>query len=488
MYQSPGIYPKIVDEAGQPQNPSMNIVGVICICPDNTVSPKKPVYISGGQTQLVNMFGEATVNYKGYLAAKLIADSTACWVYNVPHTVTGVLAQASSTLKVAEVDSIKITVKKAGVEGNTLNATIVNADVGVFDLVIRSKDGVVVEHLRGLSMVSSATTYLGYAVSNFVSFEILKGNKATDVLPNGAVVFTGGTDSTITFEDADFVEGIETLKDFEKFRVSIMTAPCMSHNPVIATALIANLAEDGVIDGIVCAPENVYVDSDVVAWTNGEDLSGPQNSINSSQVAVYSPWIEVFDKDINGSIFISPECEVIAARVYTMDNFQPWFAPAGAIRGKVKRALSLKTEYDKRSRDLLYGGTNIVNPITKFSAEGFLIYGQKTSLRNPTQQLTRVNVRVLQNYIQKTIDEASKVYVFEPNDQYTWDKWINMADKFMKGIKDARGVYDYKVVMAPTPEEVDRFEMPGGIYYKPTKTSEFIPITFKLVSMAGELD
>ena len=82
---------------------------------------------------------------------------------------------------------------------------------------------------------------------------------------------------------------------------------------------------------------------------------------------------------------------------------------------------------------------------------------------------------------------ASLEYVFEPNDEFTWGNWILMASTFMKSLKDARGVYDYKVIMTPTDTEIDQFKMPGIIKYKPTKAAEFIEITFNLKSKSSEL-
>jgi hypothetical protein len=212
-----------------------------------------------------------------------------------------------------------------------------------------------------------------------------------------------------------------------------------------------------------------------------------QNAINNSQIRIYSPWVTVYDETIGAKVDISGESEVIAALVSTYKNYEPWYSYAGPNRGKVSRALSLATEYSQKERDLLNAGTNAVNPIAKLGESGFLIYGNKTSLRDQSKQLTRVNIRDLQNFIQKTILKLSLSYVFEPNDSQTWSNWELAVKGLMETIKKARGLYEYKVTMSPTDEEIDQFRMPGKIVYKPIKDAEEITIYFNLKSKASTM-
>jgi hypothetical protein len=57
----------------------------------------------------------------------------------------------------------------------------------------------------------------------------------------------------------------------------------------------------------------------------------------------------------------------------------------------------------------------------------------------------------------------------------------------METIKKARGLYEYKVTMSPTDEEIDQFRMPGKIVYKPIKDAEEITIYFNLKSKASTM-
>ena len=491
MAGSPGVKGKLQDDSGIAQTPSLSTVGVIVAAPSSAFKGI-PKYVSGGSEELINLYGSAKAGYEGFVAAKLIADTTSCWVYNVPSTETGTLTSASVTLKSSvATDLVKVTSKAKGTKYNAYSILVTSSGIGTFSMNLLDEDGDIVESFQDISFDKYSLSYIGNIISEYLTFEDLTDGALTSVVVAGEFPLAGGTDLVITVSDADYIAGINALNDLDTYGCGSIVVPCNSHKPAILSALASALAEDGATEGIVCPPEHVYEAQDVVAWTNGEYTDGlvsyPENSINNSQIAVYAPWGKVYDTDLEDYVWISGEPEVIKSKVFTSDNYQPWFAPAGPIRGKVDRFIDLKTMYDEGKRDLLYGGTNIVNPIAKLGSAGFLIYGQKTSLRNITQQLTRVNVRTLQNYIYRTIMPASLEYVFEPNDEFTWGNWILMASTFMKSLKDARGVYDYKVIMAPTDTEIDQFKMLGIIKYKPTKAAEFSEITFNLKSKSSEL-
>lgn len=491
---SAGVYPSITDESGAAQAPSTNTVGLVMIAP-NKVFLKKPMYITGGSTELIETYGKAQVGFDNYVAAKLICDSTSAWVVNVGYTPSGENVKANVMLDDGGSDGPKNLVKveyiKPGEEGNNYSINVIGSSKGKFSFTVVDKDGNPLEKFEDISFNKFSLNHVDNVKSDYVTMTAQEDATDEVIVKVKTYQLTSGASQKITYEKADIVEAINMLKNEELYDISILTVPCLSHEVEILTAMNTACDEVKAMKGLVAPPFKVQKAQDVVAWSNGtlEDDGDtyPKNSINNSQLSVHAPWGKVFDSDINASVWVSPECEVIAARILTNDNYQPWFANAGTSRGKVKRFTELATLYNEGDRDLLYGGTNIVNPIAKIASYGFLIWGQKTSLRDTTKQLTRENVRYLQNYIYKQVMTASQEYVFEQNDQYTWDAWLGMANGVMKSIKEARGVYDYKCTMAPTDEEIDRYEMPGRIAFKPTKTAEFIYIDFNLKPKSADL-
>jgi phage tail sheath protein FI len=92
------------------------------------------------------------------------------------------------------------------------------------------------------------------------------------------------------------------------------------------------------------------------------------------------------------------------------------------------------------------------------------------------------------NYLKKIISASTAYYVFEPNDEYQWGKWIDMVEPKLENVKQLRGVYDYKVEMRPTTSEIENNVMPGTVYVKPTKTAEYIPLNFMIAPYGASFD
>jgi phage tail sheath protein FI len=56
-----------------------------------------------------------------------------------------------------------------------------------------------------------------------------------------------------------------------------------------------------------------------------------------------------------------------------------------------------------------------------------------------------------------------------------------MINPFLRDVKSKRGIYDYRVVIdetVNTPAVIDRNELIGDIYIKPTKSADFIRLNF----------
>lgn len=488
MAGSPGITNKILDDLSAAQVPSTDLVGIVVVTPSSAFEGK-PRYISGGSKELVDTFGKATIGYDGYVAAKKICDTTSCWVYNVPHTVSGTLAQSKVELEDNTDSSIlvEIRAKKAGVDFNDNKLIVTAPGKGTFGYRLTTDTGDILEKRDSISLNKQSLAFVNNVKSDYLEFELKSGNQANTIKAK-EYVFAGGVSITVASDNANYIKGINELTS-DSYNINFLTVPCMSHVVEILSGINTACDPNETIEAIVAPPKAVVSAQDIVNWSNG-DLTGanyPTNSINNSQISVYAPWGTVFDEDINGKVVISPECEVLETRVYTNKNYKPWFAPAGVRRGKIRRFLELEAVYDKGARDLLIGGNNVVNPIAKIGTSGFLIYGQKTSERTPGSQLSRIQVRALQNYIQRQVSESTEGYVFEQNDEITWRQWETMATNIMQPILVARGVYGYVVSMHPTPEEIDQYQMPGLIKFQPEKAAEFIEITFNLKPASAEL-
>lgn len=201
--------------------------------------------------------------------------------------------------------------------------------------------------------------------------------------------------------------------------------------------------------------------------------------IDSSYSCTYYPWIQIRDTQNNVNIYIPPTGEVVKAMAFTDNVSFPWFAPAGLNRG-VTNARKSQYKLSLEARDILYAGR--INPMADFADAGTAIFGQKT-LQVRESALDRINVRRLLLQIKVLIANIAIRLVFEQNDQATIDQFLNKANPILDSIKRERGLTDFRIKMDNsnnTPETRDRNELYGEIFLKPTRSVEFIGITFTI--------
>ena len=201
--------------------------------------------------------------------------------------------------------------------------------------------------------------------------------------------------------------------------------------------------------------------------------------IDSNYSCTYFPYIQMRDTQNNVNVFLPPTGEVVAAMAFTDNTKFPWFAPAGLNRG-VTDARKSKYKLSLDARDILYKGR--INPLADFADAGTAIFGQKT-LQVKESALDRINVRRLLLQIKVLIANIAIRLVFEQNDQTTIDQFLQKATPILDSIKRERGLQEFRIKMDDsnnTPETRDRNELYGEIFLKPTRSLEYIGITFTI--------
>lgn len=201
---------------------------------------------------------------------------------------------------------------------------------------------------------------------------------------------------------------------------------------------------------------------------------------SSNYAAMYYPWIQFADPDLNRNVWIPPSCAVAGALSFNDYVAHPWFAPAGLNRGAIDRAIQAEIKLSRDMRDDLYRSN--VNPIASFPREGVVIWGQKT-LQPKRSALDRINVRRLLIAAKKFVASTTRYLVFEQNTVETRLRFLDIVNPYFADVQRKQGLYDFKVIMDEsnnTADVIDRNELRGAIYLKPTKTAEFIIIDFFL--------
>ena len=256
----------------------------------------------------------------------------------------------------------------------------------------------------------------------------------------------------------------------------------------------SNLVEDAIEMVEFNRADSLYVcttpdyDMFVPTSTNPSDLIYPQeivddlnnSGIDSNYTATYYPWVLTRDTVNNTQIYIPATAEVTRNLALTDNIAFPWFASAGYTRGIVN-AIKARKKLTQEDRDILYTGR--INPIATFSDVGTVIWGNKT-LQIADTALNRINVRRLLLQARKLISAVAVRLLFEQNDSKVRQDFLDSVNPILDAIRRDRGLYDFRVTVSNSPEDLDRNQMTGKIYIKPTKSLEFIDIEF-LITPTG---
>lgn len=293
-------------------------------------------------------------------------------------------------------------------------------------------------------------------------------------------------DEIITSMSADFKNALTKVYNPEVYEFNLVAAPGTA-DPIVQNAIqdICESRRDcfGVVDA---APFGIGLGikegiNDVT------EVTAAVNTITSSYVGAFWPWLQDYDSDNKQYIWLPPSIYALKSMVYTDNVADPWYAPAGTTRGKVS-ALDVEYSPSRSDRDLLYGDTNIVNPIVYFVGEGITIWGQKTGQRTLTST-NRINVRRLLIYAEKLIAKMARGFLFEPNDSANWAAFTRQANAILEPIRQRRGLYQYTVICDDSTNTADLINqniMAGKIFVQPTKTTEFIEVEFT-INAAGDV-
>ena len=206
--------------------------------------------------------------------------------------------------------------------------------------------------------------------------------------------------------------------------------------------------------------------------------------IDSNYTCTYYPWVLTRDSVNNTQIYIPPTAEVTRNLALTDNIAFPWFAAAGYTRGIVN-CIKARKKLTQEDRDILYTGR--INPIATFSDVGTVIWGNKT-LQIRESALDRINVRRLLLQARKLISAVSVRLLFEQNDAQVRQDFLNAVNPILDSIRRDRGLYDFRVTVSSDPEDLDRNQLTGKIYIKPTRALEFIDITFYITPTGASFD
>ena len=200
---------------------------------------------------------------------------------------------------------------------------------------------------------------------------------------------------------------------------------------------------------------------------------------DSSSYAVFdNNYKYIYDRFNDVYRYIPTNADMAGLCVNTTAISEAWFSPAGFNRGNLRNAIKIAFNPTKAQRDELYAKR--VNPIVSFPGQGIVLFGDKTALRSPSA-FDRINVRRLFLILERTLKDFSRGVLFELNDETTRLNFTTQVNNYMRDIQARRGMTDFLVVADTsnnTPDVIDRNEFVADIYIKPSRSINFITLTF----------
>jgi phage tail sheath protein FI len=414
-----------------------------------------------------------------------------------PSVVSGASAEETAGIVTGGVSdgslSVTFTADSAGIEGNTTQIIVKNdTREGTFQVDVYTNLGDDQLESWGNLVKDSTSRFYVETYLVLVSDYIRAIDTTTNLAPpaDGTYSLVGGADGipadpddqdTMLTGNPVAFSGLYTVSEPEQIDLDLLCCPGKASTTIIQAMLeiCQNYRHDCM--AIIDPPFGLTV-QEITDWQNGtHPLNGTR--FDSDFGALYWPWLRMRDTHNKVDVWVPPSGSVMAVYARSDQISEPWFAPAGIVRGQVPNISDVFSRPTLAERDLMYGNRNCINPIVQFSdTSDFVVWGQKTMQRRPTA-LDRVNVRRMMFVIEKRIRAASRVLLFEPHDETFQQNFENIAEDILRDVQVGRGLTDF-IVQADadlnTPDVVDRNEFRARIGVQPTRAAEFIFIEFSL--------
>ena len=200
------------------------------------------------------------------------------------------------------------------------------------------------------------------------------------------------------------------------------------------------------------------------------------------------PEYSLMVKKVKDYLNLLPPSAAMAG-VYTMvDNTRGvWKAPANVSVNYVNKPAIPITNADQEELNMPMSG-KAINAIRSFPGEGIKVWGART-LDGNSLDWRYINVRRTMTFLEQSVKNAARAYVFEPNDANTWINMKCMIESFLRSVWKRGGLagatpedaYSVHVGLGDTmtPEDILEGIMRITVLVAISHPAEFIEITFQ---------
>ena len=356
------------------------------------------------------------------------------------------------------------------------------------------------EH-EGTTFAATATAADGLwgTVADARQFNLLQTATGTTDFPAGVVTvatkknatyyyrLAGGADYAVSggqysVSNTDVTTAYQLVEDPESQTIDFLLLGPAGTDDAAAIAKITglvNIAEERRDCMVFVSPRRANVVGQTNTTTITTNIVDFMKQLPSSSYVVFdSGYKYIYDKYSDVYRYIPCNGDMAGLCLQTTEVSEAWFSPAGFQRGVLRNAIKLAYTPTKTQRDNLYA--NRINPIVAFPGQGVVLFGDKTAL-GFASAFDRINIRRLFLVIERVIQSAAKSQLFEQNDESQRSLFVNIIEPYLRDVQGRRGITDFVVKCDSTnntPEAVDRGEFYAEIFIKPTRTINYITLTF----------
>lgn len=218
-----------------------------------------------------------------------------------------------------------------------------------------------------------------------------------------------------------------------------------------------------------------------------DDITRAKNDLHNTLLQNW-PEYKLLAKKVKDYLNLLPPSAAMAG-IYTMvDNTRGvWKAPANVSVNYVNKPSVIIDNKAQEELNMPMSG-KAVNAIRSFAGEGIKVWGART-LNGNSQDWRYINVRRTMSFLEQSVKNAARAYVFEPNDANTWINMKCMIENFLRSVWKRGGLpgatpedaYSVHVGLGDTMTAEDILEgiLRITVLVAISRPAEFIEITFQ---------
>lgn len=288
-------------------------------------------------------------------------------------------------------------------------------------------------------------------------------------------------------------------EDKEDFRTKVgsnFLAYGAAYYPWLETTVLSDNDIDGEVMKLDITKDFKTGNAQLDAYIEGEigeikknDNDEPLHRNNLHNALMQNlPAYNLLEKKVKDYLNLLPPSGAMAGLYTMVDHTRGvWKAPANVSINYVSKPSTVITDREQEDYNMPMNG-KAINVIRAFPGEGVKVWGART-LDGNSQDWRYINVRRTMSFLEISVKNAARAYVFEPNDANTWINMKCMIENFLRSVWKRGGLagstpeeaYEVHVGLGDTMTGDDILEgiLRVTVLVAISRPAEFIEITFQ---------